>query len=114
MTEVKTRTVKPAYRSEGSPLLTEIPADWNLETHRLLGRKDFAAEAMPTFFEWQADRCESQANDLREQAAQWRISGGKSTAGKQKRYVALLSKIEELKAELASGGVDLEALEASI
>lgn len=90
---------------------TAVPADYDHETMQPLKKRDFALDHL--FYEFRAEHHDRAAAALRKQAVESKALGGKAAASEAKRLRRMTDKIAELKAKLAAGGVDVEALLAA-
>lgn len=98
--------------AEGNEVrLTAIPKDFDHKTMKPLGRKDFADESL--WFEMQAERCEAKAKHYRQAAADFKKLGNVKDRAKAKKLVQMQRRFDELKAQLASQGIDVASLLAA-
>ena len=93
-------------------LLTRWPDDFDPKRHKGLDRKQFAEEHV--FFSLQADRLEAAAVKMRERAEESKKLGNVKDRTRAKKLLAAQKRLEALKAEMISEGVDVDDLLASM
>lgn len=88
--------------------LSDWPGDFDPKKHKPLKRSNFADETV--FMLHQADQMESKAKLLRAEVEQIRALGSARDVKAAKKISAMLTKVDELKAQLAEDGVDIQKL----
>ena len=91
--------------------LTVWPEDFDSSKHKGLKKAHFECESIYLFKK--ADEAEARAKSLREQAEDAKTLGSSKDAAKSKKLKKYLKQAEELKAQLAAAGVDVEKLLAA-
>lgn len=86
----------------------ELPGDFDFATMKGLKKKDFATDA--AYYEYRAKELEARAAKFRTQAEEAKKMGTSAERKNAKRLVKLREKMDELKAQLAAQGVDVESL----
>ena len=88
--------------------LTTIPTDWDHKLHQPLTRKSFEDESL--WFTMRAVDCEKRAKFYRDAAEDHKKLGNVKDRAKAKKLVQMQKRFDELKAQLASQGVDVDSL----
>ena len=102
-----------AVDEDGNPSsrLEEVPTDFDPKAHQALKRAHFKEEWM--YFEFKAQQLEGKVKELRDQAAESKALGNSEDRAKKKKALAMMKRLEALKAELTADGVDVDELLAA-
>ena len=101
------------FDAEGAQVkLTELPEDYDPKAHKPLKKSDFAHDYV--FMRVQAGMLQARAERMFEEALTLEKLGSPKDRVKAKKLIAMQKRMEELKAELAGEGIDLDAIMASM
>jgi hypothetical protein len=105
----KDPSVYPFAARETSPgVFAAVPAGFDFTKHAGLKKKDFAKPS--AFLTYEAERLEWLAGRKRAKADLARKGGDQKGGGKLSKFQKTMAKMAELRADLESQGIDVEAL----
>lgn len=94
---------------ESTVKLTAIPADFDVNIHQQLRKKDFKTEDI--YFEFRAEQAEAEAKDWRSKVETFRKFGDAEQRKAAMKYKALASRIAELREQLKAANIDVSELD---
>lgn len=113
ITKVKHPSLVGPNDEEGKPTelkIKEVPADFDPKVHMHLKKTDFESDG--AFLRFRAAQLRAQAAKFETEAELADKLGSRADRQKAKKLIAMQSKMEELRKQLADAGVDIDALTA--
>lgn len=105
---VKTTVSTFDPKSKDAKYDVAVPEGFSFDEHKALKKKNFEPDAL--YYEHRAVQLELKAKKFREKADEAKKYGSRKTQAMAKKTLKLQEKMDELKAQLAAQGIDVESL----
>lgn len=112
-TKVGTKAMKTTVstfdpKSKDAKYDVAVPEGFSFDEHKALKKKNFETDAL--YYEHRAVQLELRAKKFREKADESKKYGSRKEQSTAKKVLKLQEKMNELKAQLAAQGIDVESL----